>query len=184
MKHYLFTFLMILFSATILASDYDKKEIIILDRLLLDASENESAIKELVNFIDSLSNKNEFNKLPLLKSYRGVAEALKGKYALWPFSKLSYLNDGLKLMDEAVNEDSSNVKIRYMRFTVLDRLPAIIGHSANADKEAKKLYTQLIEQNNSENKFYRNVANLLVKSERLSSKEVEILLKHYSVVRQ
>lgn len=184
MKYYLLIFLITLFSAITLASDYNKKEIIILDRLLLDASENESAIKELVYFIDSLSHNDEFNKLPLLKSYKGVAEALKGKYAFWPFSKLSYLNDGLKLMDEAVNEDSSNVKIRYMRFTVLDKLPAILGHSANADKEAKKLYTQLIELNNSENKFYRNVASLLVESERLSTKEVEILLKHYNVVRQ
>ena len=184
MKFYLITFLMIIFSFIIFASDYDKKEILILDSLLLDASENELSVKVLVDFIDSLLIKDEFNKLPLLTSYKGAAEVLKGKYAFWPFSKLSYLNDGLELMDKAVQSDSTDIKTRYMRFIVLHSLPAILGHSSYADKEPNKLFSKLVELNNSENKFYKTVASLLVNSDRLNSKEVKILLEHYNVAKK
>lgn len=184
MKYYLITLLIIFISTNVFSSDDDKNEFVILDSLLLDASENESGIETLMEYIDNLSNKNEFNKLPLLLSYKGITEAIKAKYAFWPFTKLSYLNYGLQLMNSAVNKDSKNVKIRYMRFTVLNSLPGIVGHSSFADREAEKLFTQLVELNNSEIELYNKIASLLVDSERLSAKENDTLVKLYNVERK
>jgi hypothetical protein len=181
MRYLLIICLVYIFSNTAVASDYEKNEFVVLDSLLFEASHNESGLDALENYIDSLSNMDEFNKLPLLLSYRGITEALKGKYAFWPFSKLSYLNDGLDLMDEAINKDSSNIKTRYMRFTVLNSLPAIVGHSDFADKEAKKLYAQLAESKISDKELYDSIASLLVQSERLSTEESKILIKKFNV---
>lgn len=184
MKYFLIISFILIYSVTVFASDFAEKEVAILDSLLLIASENESGLEALVEYIDKLTTKKEFNKSPLLLSYRGIAEAVKGKYAFWPFTKLSYLNDGLELMNEAVTKDSLNIKIRYMRFTVLNSLPGIVGHSSFADSEANKLYTQLVEMNNSDSKLYNSIASLLVKSERLNDNQVDELLKYYIVEKQ
>ena len=84
-------------------------------------------------------------------------------------------------MNEAVNIDSTDIKIRYIRFSVLNSLPGILGYSSQADEEAVILYHQILEPKNSENNFYKTVATSLVNCERLNDEEVETVIKNYNL---
>ncbi|MEQ9402694.1 MAG: hypothetical protein RIM99_03830 [Cyclobacteriaceae bacterium] len=64
-----------------------------------------------------------------LKAYKAVSEALMARVVWSPFSKLSQVMKYDNLMEMAIEEDQSNIEIRFLRFAIEYNLPRFLGMS-------------------------------------------------------
>jgi len=92
--------------------------------------------KLFYNAINSSENTNKLYNIlvkentannALLKGYYGATIGLKAKHASNPISKMSLLSEALKIIDEAINDDKSNIELRHLRFAIEGKTPAILG---------------------------------------------------------
>ena len=68
---------------------------------------------------------------PLLICYKGVAQMMEAKYAFGPIGKYQRFNTGKDLIERAITLDSTNVEIRYLRFTIQKSIPSFLGYNGN-----------------------------------------------------
>lgn len=62
-----------------------------------------------------------------LTAYRGALVTLQAKHAAWPPRKLSYMREGLALLDGAVAASPDAAEARYLRLMSCYYLPAFFG---------------------------------------------------------
>ena len=165
---------------TALAGDISKVTIDKLRSLLFASTNRESALDSLDNYVTKLVNSNTDS--PLITAYKGAAESIHAKYNFWPWDKLSNVNKGLELLNEAVNSDKENLEIRFLRFAVLHNLPSILSYSDDADQEAEIIFNMLNKTNYSYDEFLiKNVVQFLVISERLTVNQVKMLKNKFGI---
>ncbi len=61
-----------------------------------------------------------------LLAYEGAFEALRGRHARWPGSKLSHLQESRRLLDRAVGDRPDSAEIRYLRFMTEHHVPSLL----------------------------------------------------------
>ncbi|MCB0263725.1 MAG: hypothetical protein KDE52_00265 [Calditrichaeota bacterium] len=74
-----------------------------------------------------------------MKTYTGALVGLKAKYAFWPQDKLSYVNDGLKLLDEGLEKMPDDLETLFIHGTACHYLPSFIGRGAQAAADFEKI---------------------------------------------
>jgi hypothetical protein len=89
------------------------------------APASEKNCKALLELLNPISEKQN----PLLGGYKGCATMIMAKHAFNPFTKLSYFNKGKKILEQAVATDTSNVELRYLRFTIQTNSPTFLGYN-------------------------------------------------------
>src|SRR4051812_28711448 len=87
-------------------------------------SKQENAIEE----IKTICTKTTALSKPLAAAYLAAAEMASAQYKINPLSKLSAFNSGKKMLEGAVNSDSINVEIRYIRYTIQNNAPSFLGY--------------------------------------------------------
>lgn len=156
------------YSITISATDIPQSLRYKLRLLLYDSTKNKESLDSLLVITSDLRKNINIKDSPVVIAYCGIGEALLAKYTFFPWDKLIYLNKGLKLLDKAVNVDSNNLEIRFLRFTVLSNVPSFLGYSSEANYEADVLYNMLKSYEYKEDsKLIENVVRFLIKSKRL-----------------
>lgn len=94
-------------------------------RLLYQTAINEEkSCKALLVFLSPYTEQNS----PLLLGYKASATMLMAKYAINPFNKLSYFNEGKKMLERAIQMDENNVELRFLRFAVQNNAPSFLGY--------------------------------------------------------
>lgn len=126
----------------------------------LQAAGNETAANNLHDL-----TKNKTNEI--LNAYHGASLAIKAKYAWNPYKKLENVNAGLTILNKAVNAKSSDVEIRFLRFSVEENLPAIVPGVRHCDEDKKTILTNL----KKEHPFYSTIRAYMLGSKLLSSDE-------------
>jgi len=170
------------FLINIYSNELPKNELKVLRTLLYESTESEDSLNSLFAFISILSKKNDIIRTPLLLAYRGVGKALMAEYSFFPWNKLEHVNKGIELLDKAVEMDSSNLEIRFLRFTVLSNIPFFLGYSSEADSDAIFLYELLKSGTYNEDKeLIKNVVRFLLESERLDKNKQEDLSLIYNI---
>lgn len=169
-------------STYVYSKELSKNDLSGLRILLFNSTQNEDSLDSLFVFILDLS-KTDVHKNPLLMAYKGAGNALLAKYSFFPWNKLSHLDDGLQLLDDAVKLDSTSLEIRFLRFSVLTNIPSFLGYSSEADAEAYVLYKMLKSVSYKEDKaLIQNVVRFLIDSERLNKNKQEDLIQIYNLV--
>ncbi len=177
-------FLIILFSIQFISFGKELKSdnIESLRTLLYSALERETALDSLDNFINKLEKKIESKSDPILLAYKGACRSMEAKYNFWPWDKFSAVNTGLQNLNEAVELDSFNIEVRFLRFAVLHNIPSFLGYSQDADSDAQILFTLITKNSDQKEKFLiQKVAEFLVDSERLDEGKSIILTKIYNL---
>ena len=90
---------------------------------------------ENTNNLYNLLVKENTDKKPILKAYLGGVLALKAKHHSNPYYKLLYLKQGMKLMDESIKKDENNVEIRFLRFSIGIKTPALLGFNTHVTED-------------------------------------------------
>lgn len=72
---------------------------------------------------------------PTLKAYKATSEAMLAR-AVWnPFTKLAQVMKYADLMEVAVEEDSENIEVRFLRLAIEYNLPRFLGMSKHLDED-------------------------------------------------
>lgn len=71
----------------------------------------------------------------VLSAYKGAISALKADFAKGIRNKTDFFKEGSELLDQAVAAEPQNVEIRYLRLTVQENAPRIVGYHGNIDED-------------------------------------------------
>lgn len=139
----------------------------------LAATKDAQKAKALYLYFD----KKELINTPLELAYKGATTALMAKFTTGPFTKLKYVKNGLEILNNAVEKDSDNYEIRYLRFSVERNLPAILNSSENIEHDVAIIAHYLINKRNWTN-FECNIAVDLFNSNYLNEEQKNKLITH------
>jgi len=113
----------------------------------------------------------------LVNTYIGALYSLKGKHAFWPQEKLKWVNQGLKIMDEAIQQTPDNIEARFIRGTTTFYLPFFFNRQESAQADFREIIRLLpgyyLEY---ETQLILNVIDFLEKNTQLTAKERTQLL--------
>jgi hypothetical protein len=130
-------FLMIMLMHTSLFAEIELiKEIRILFR--------QSALEEssCVRLVSTLSKYTEQNN-PIMAGYKACGQMMMASYGFNPIQKMNRFNEGKTLLEKCIKQDSKNVELRFLRFTVQTQAPAFLQYN-NHIKQDKYLILKSI----------------------------------------
>jgi hypothetical protein len=143
------------------------------------AIEDEDKTYDLEEFIMDKYSDDYSSYSPLVLAYYGGIQTLKAKHAFNPISKLSHLISGLNRLEEAIEISPDNLEIRFMRFSILDNVPGILGYSEERDSDQNKICFLLLQKNYSSlnYKIQKGIAEYMISSDRLNEQQKNEVLE-------
>jgi len=174
MRKYQILLLFFFASVQVSYSQLSPKEVALLKTDLIRAVENSALTDSLYQKLSELRN-----KTALVNGYCGTLEALKAKHAWNPYNKIKYVKLSLKTMQKAINMDTENMELRFMRFSIEHFTPGFLGFSKDLDIDRKEIIKHYQNRNFgvANDELIRNVARFMIDSKRCSAAEVNILKK-------
>jgi len=78
----------------------------------------------------------------VLYGYKAVSKMMMANYVTNPFTKLSYFKEGKKMLDNVIDNNKTNIELRFLRLCVQENAPAFLGYNDDIDDDKKfiKLY--------------------------------------------
>ena len=155
--------------------------------LLLHANESiELARKEFKKaaFNDKVTNEvyqvlvSSKTQDPLTQAYVAYFTALKARHVTSPYEKITYVRSFDQAIKKAVALAPDNFEIRFLRFSIQDKLPTYLGYSKELAVD-KKIIMQKIQSNSVDvpTNFKKDMKAVLLNSKTLSIAEKKIIEK-------
>lgn len=94
------------------------------------AAEEEKAARQLLELTE-----NKDVSEPEMLGYKGAGNMMMAKHVGNPFKKMSYFNKGKENFSEAIEADSQNLELRFLRFAVQAEAPAFLGYRDNLEED-------------------------------------------------
>ena len=102
---------------------------------------NETDIHDFSNFLE-LHSKNDDE---VKKGYQAVIWFLWADYHWSPVKKWKCFSKGKDSLDELISANRDNVELRFLRLTIQDNSPKILGYNSNIEKDKDFIYSKLDE---------------------------------------
>lgn len=149
----------------LISQELDRFEI---REMYFDGWHNDCGAQELAELLEH----NDVEHDPILIAYQGAALTTLANCKKSPFSKLSVFNDGKKLLEEAVSQNSENIEIRFLRYTVQTNLPDFLNYD-NTEEDKKLMMESLTLQklSVSDPDLYERMRDYLLSAGSLSKEE-------------
>jgi hypothetical protein len=144
-----------------------------------ESIENRTKTNHMLEYIESSFSVEYIHDDPVLLAYYGVLTTLKAKHVFNPFSKISYLRSGLKLLHEATIDGACNLEVRFLRFSVLHNLPSFLGMGDTLKEDTEAVYELLIvdrKYTDLDPEMARNVIDFIITSKRLNPEQQEAMM--------
>jgi hypothetical protein len=97
--------------------------------------------RKAVSFINEINEYSGYNAL--LTAYLGAAQAHAAKASSNPFSKYNYIRKAHKNLKKAASRESSNLEIRFLRFSVQSQIPSVLGMKQNIKEDKAFIISNL-----------------------------------------
>lgn len=107
-------------------------------RKMFFAAQTESAKKDFYNYCVNLQNKTNTQI-----AYSGVAAAMYAEVVSNVSDKLQFFNSGKSIIEKSIARDSYNPELRFLRFSVQEKAPRMLGYSSNLEEDADLIYYAL-----------------------------------------
>lgn len=108
------------------------------------AEKSELNCNELHSWLEENASNN-----PLFLGYLGATKALKAKFVWNPLSKLYHIQQASKNLEQALKSDSTNLEVRFLRFSIEYNIPSFLGYSNHIQDDldfiAKNLVNSVID---------------------------------------
>lgn len=95
------------------------------------AVENSEIATKLDGELTSVSSSSK----PVLLAYKGAISTLKAKFAKSRSDKKEFFKEGVSLIESAVESESANIEIRYIRLSVQENSPHFLGYHRNIEED-------------------------------------------------
>lgn len=132
--------------------------------------------EELYSYLSAIKNPDA-----IILAYLGSAEAIRAKHSWNPYNKMSYLNEGFKKLNEAVEKDPNQLEVRFLRFTLQHYVPNFLGYSKNINEDKGRIISLLKNKNTGslrdEKDLMNNMIHFMIESEECNPNEVALLKK-------
>lgn len=86
----------------------------------------------LYEFIDNFDQ----STCNLAQPYLASAKMQRAKYAFFPHKKLTYFNEGKKLLENYIQHNPKNIEARYVRLLVQSQAPFFLGYNSQINDDA------------------------------------------------
>jgi hypothetical protein len=123
-------------------------------QLFYQSVENSKTINKAITLFEEIGKNQRFEGLTL--TYIGALTALKGKFAFFPLTKYRHAVKGLKLMDQGIIKNPSNIESRFIRGMTCYYLPFFFKRKKTAQSDFKIIVSNL-------NKEYRRYDPQVIK---------------------
>ena len=100
--------------------------------LLQTGEKSEKSAKTL---IDKSTTAYKNSKEPVYLGFLAVGKFFMAKHAFNPLKKMSYFNEGKKLMENSLKAEPGNLEVRLMRLITQESVPKILGYSQNISED-------------------------------------------------
>jgi hypothetical protein len=160
-------------------ADVDSASMDFIRNKFYEGVEDEDQADKLESFLRKKYGMN-FNEIdPIITAYFGAIEALRGKHAFFPFTKLSYVNSSQDILKKAIELAPGNLEIRFLRFSILHHIPAILGYGSERESDKNIIYNLLLERDYSQLSFeiQKGIADFMIESGRMSEDQIKELKK-------
>jgi len=115
---------------------------------------------------------------PLTQAYVAYFTALKARHVTSPYDKITYVRSFDQTIKKAVALAPDNFEIRFLRFSVQDKLPTYLGYSKELAVDKKMILQQIQSQRiNLPATFKKDMKAVLLNSKTLSVAEKKIIEK-------
>lgn len=139
-----------------------------------EAIGNERKIERLLKQLQGIENPSA-----LLLAYRAACESMKAQFSWNPYTKLAQVNKSFDLFKEAIKEDSQNVEIRFLRFSVQHNVPDFLRKNREFEEDKDVLLENFEKTNfdeaDSDTEFRQFIIGYLKDSGRFEKNELEVL---------
>ena len=122
------TFLLLLIISNLMFSQNLKEY-----RALLQTGEKSE--KSAKTLIDKSTTAYKNSKEPVYLGFLAVGKFFMAKHAFNPLKKMSYFNEGKKLMESSLKAEPDNLEVRLMRLITQESVPKILGYSQNISED-------------------------------------------------
>ena len=122
------TFLILLLISNLMFSQNLKEY-----RALLQTGEKSE--KSAKTLIEKSSSAYKNSKEPVYLGFLAVGKFFMAKHAFNPLKKMSYFNEGKKLMESSLKAEPDNLEVRLMRLITQESVPKILGYSQNISED-------------------------------------------------
>jgi shikimate 5-dehydrogenase len=110
----------------------------------------------------------------LVRAYAGAAEAAASQCVKGALNKLEFFSRGKKNLETAVEKDTDNAEIRFLRFATQVNAPRFLEYdNIREDKNLILEKLPALIRDKEEHQFWKNVAGFLLSSGKLSQNETE-----------
>jgi hypothetical protein len=139
------------------------------DLSLMRAHFEKISIKEeYVTQLKELSLKKNDIESSIKLAYYASAIMASAKYKFNPASKLSTFNTGKKILENSIKTDSLNIETRYIRFTIQNNVPSILGYKQHLINDKKYLLNNIYKIKNTDTELYIKITTYFLTQTTLS----------------
>ena len=132
---------------------------------------NEKVTREL----DQFAKTNTTVPSSIRNAYLAVTYMALSQYQNNPVSKLKGFNEGKNRLEKAIQTDTSSLEMRYMRLSIQQHAPGILGYTSHISKDTRFLITHLNSLKKSDpDLFVRIYTYLLIKC-KLSNEDKRLI---------
>lgn len=120
----------------------------------------------------------ENEKSPESKAYYAAMLFMKAKYVKFPLSKYNYFKKGKSALDQLIQQNKSNVELRYLRFVFQNELPDFLNYHNYIEEDFSTIIKGM-EKSDLNKEFKKKILKnmLLVKSITANQKnQIKLLL--------
>lgn len=136
----------------------------------------ETAVSEFENIKKNAQKNNDKKLITLSEVYLGSLIALKGKYTMWPQKKFSFANEGIDLMEKAIEGNKDQLEAMFIYGSTCHYLPFFFGKKEDAKKALKQVVVLLENDYKKLDKFMvNNVLKFITERIELSQQEKKII---------
>jgi len=102
-------------------------------QLYVKAVEDKAVVELLLEKFEKLESSD------LKLGYTGAVKMLMAKHVFSPFKKLSYFNEGKKMLDQSIINNPNNPELRYLRYGIQKHTPRFLNYNKNLEEDKKFL---------------------------------------------
>jgi hypothetical protein len=143
-----------------------------------EAIESHHKTDEMLDYIDTHFTEETVKRTPLLQAYAGILHALKAKHVFSPFSKISHLRRGLRLLNDAVTSAPAEFEVRFLRFSLLHNIPSFLGYRDALRDDTEAVFTLLVDEGKYaglDNEMALNIIEFILDSNRLDEEQARAM---------
>lgn len=127
MKQLWLIFISLIMAVGVFANDSEVK----LRTYYYDVCLEKTSVKEFASYLAINENKKDI----ITEGYRSVIWFLWADYYFNPFKKWNCFLNGKQALEMLIKENNSNVELRFLRLTIQENLPKLLGYNNKIEED-------------------------------------------------